>query len=163
MKQVNPRRRARCAVPGAHRDWKGQEGFTLVELLLVLLIISVLAGLVVPRFADRARQAHIQAAIADIEGNIPTALELYELDAGAFPTTQQGLAALDREPSSPPAPARWNGPYVRAGVPRDPWGNPYAYRNPSTHGNPDYDIFSMGPDGQEGGGDDITNWSDEHP
>ncbi len=139
---------------------RGSPGFTLIELLLVLLIIGVLAGLVVPRFAKRSEEARLSAARVDVEANIATALDLYELDAGQFPTTGQGLEALLTEPASPPFPTKWNGPYVRGGLPTDPWGNPYTYACPSQRRNADYDLSSNGPDGTQGGGDDITNWDD---
>jgi general secretion pathway protein G len=135
-------------------------GFTLIELLLVLLIIGILAGLVVPRVAKRSEEARLSAARADVEANIATALELYELDNRQFPTTEQGLEGLVAEPTVPPFPENWNGPYVRGGVPQDPWGNAYVYRSPSSRANSDYDLFSMGPDGAEGGGDDIRNWDE---
>ena len=138
-------------------------GFTLVELLLVLLIIGILAGIVVPRFAQRSEEARGAAARADVLGNLPTALDLYELDSGHFPTTEQGLSALVARPTTPPIPTRWNGPYIRGSIPLDPWGRPYVYRRPSRHGGPDYDLFSLGPDGAEGGGDDIGNWAELSP
>jgi len=145
-----------------HREchWPPDAGFTLVELLLVLLIIGVLAGLVVPRFARRSEAAKITAARADVQANLPTALALFELDCGQFPTGDQGLDALVTKPSTPPFSEKWNGPYIRGAVPRDPWGRPYVYRRPSSRGGADYDLFSTGPDGAEGGGDDIGNWAE---
>ncbi|MBZ0269038.1 type II secretion system major pseudopilin GspG [bacterium] len=138
-------------------DTQRSPGFTLIELLLVLLIIGLLAGLVVPRFAGRSEDAKVSAARVDIEANIPTALELYELDAGQFPTTEQGLSALVEEPSIPPFPRKWNGPYVRGGTPVDPWGNDYVYTSPSHRRGADYDLVSAGADGALGGSDDLTN------
>ena len=105
-------------------------------------------------------ESRVAAAKADVAANIATALELYELDNRQFPTTEQGLAALAAEPTAPPFPEKWNGPYVRGGVPKDPWGQDYVYRSPSSRKNADYDLFSMGPDGAEGGGDDITSWEE---
>lgn len=138
-----------------HSKRRHQEGFTLIELLLVIVIITVLAGLIVPRFVRRGEDARRSAAVADVDANLPTALELYELDAGQFPTTEQGLRALIEKPSAPPRPHTWNGPYIRGGVPRDPWGNRYVYRKPGTRSGLDFDLFSLGPDGKEGGGDDV--------
>jgi general secretion pathway protein G len=136
-------------------------GFTLVELLLVLLIIGILAGLVVPRVARRSEEARLAAARADVAANLATALELYELDNGVFPSTEQGLEALLREPTVPPFAPRWNGPYVRGSVPKDPWGKPYVYRSPSERAGADYDLLSTGADGTEGNADDIRNWDPE--
>lgn len=136
------------------------EGFTLIELLLVLVIISILAGLVVPRLANRSESARIAAAQADINGNLATALDLYELDAGAFPTDEQGLRALMERPTLDPIPRVWNGPYVRGGLPKDPWGNPYVYKRPSDRVGLDYDLISFGSDGIEGTDDDIRNADD---
>ena len=116
-------------------------------------IIGILAAVIVPRFTNRSRNARISAAEADINANLATALELYELDNGQFPTTQQGLQALVQEPTIPPLARRWQGPYIRGGLPADPWGSPYQYAHPSQHGLMDYDLWSYGPDGLDGGGD----------
>ena len=91
------------------------------------------------------------------KGNIPTALDLYELDNGTYPTTEQGLRALRVEPSSSPRPRKWSGPYLKR-EPLDPWKNPYQYQNPGSQNSDGYDLYSFGPDGQESGDDDITNW-----
>ncbi len=136
------------------------KGFTLIELLLVVIIISTLALMVVPRFAGRSEQARIAAASADIQANIAIALDLYEMDNARYPSTEQGLAALKRPPSAPPIPAKWNGPYLKKGSLKDPWGSPYQYRFPGLH-NPDYDLYSYGLDLTEGGGDDVVNWDVE--
>jgi len=138
-----------------------ESGFTLVEMLLVVMIIATLAAMIIPRFAGRAKEAKVTAATADVQSSIAAALDLYELDNGAFPTTEQGLAALIAVPSAPPAPSRWRGPYLKKkGGIVDPWGNPYAYRAPGVHNAEDYDLYSFGPDGKEGGVDDITNWDE---
>ncbi|MDD5747047.1 MAG: type II secretion system major pseudopilin GspG [Candidatus Omnitrophica bacterium] len=134
-----------------------KNGFTLIELMLVVIIIGTLAALVVPRLAGRAEQARTTAAQADILSNIPMALDLYELDNGAYPTTQQGLAALVGQPTTPPLPKNWNGPYLKK-KPVDPWGNDYRYACPGTHNTEDYDLYSLGKDGIEGGDDDLGNW-----
>ena len=132
-----------------------KKGFTLIEIMLVVVIISALAMMVVPRFAGRPEQAKIAVAKADIEMTLSTALKLYELDNGNFPTTNQGLDALMREPSSSPVPNNWNGPYIEK-RPVDPWGNLYAYQSPGDHRS-DYDLYSKGKD-PENDEDDITNW-----
>lgn len=138
---------------------KIKKAFTLIELLLVVVILSILVSMVVPRLVGRSEQARVAAAKTDILSNIATALELYEMDNGVFPTTEQGLNALRSEPSSSPAPTNWNGPYVKR-TPKDPWGREYMYKSDAEH-NSDYDLYSLGPDGVEGGGDDITNWEEE--
>jgi len=127
--------------------------FTLIELLLVVIIIGALASMVLPRFVGRAEQAKITAAKADIEANIPTALKLYDLDNGAFPTTEEGLNALLIKP---PSAKNWKGPYLEK-KPIDPWGREYKYRSPGIH-RIDYDLYSLGKDGQEGTADDVKNW-----
>lgn len=136
-----------------------RRGFTLVELMLVVIIISVLAAMVVPRLVGRSQQARIAAAEAQIESHLAVALGLYELDNGMFPSTEQGLASLKTKPVSSPAPPKWKGPYIRK-VPKDPWGNPYVYICPGTHNIQDYDLSSYGPDGIESS-DDIINWEEE--
>ncbi len=133
------------------------QAFTLIELMLVVIIIGTLAALVVPRLAGRAEQARVTAARADVASNIPLALELYELDNGSYPTTEQGLNALRVKPTTPPIPKNWNGPYLKK-EPIDPWGNKYVYVSPGTHNREDFDLYSLGPDGAEGGNDDIDNW-----
>lgn len=135
------------------------KGFTLLELLLVLVILAALTYMVVPRFTGRSRDARIATARADILLNLATALDLYEMDNGRFPTTEQGLEALIRCPSTEPAVLNWNGPYVkRPNYPTDPWGNGYGYRCPPTVSDVDYELRSYGPDGLENTDDDIVNW-----
>jgi len=137
-----------------------RKGFTLIELMLVVMIIATLAALVVPKFTGRADQAKTAAARVDIETNIPTALDLYELDNGFYPSTEQGLPALRSAPSTAPIPQKWNGPYLKRKS-LDPWGNPYHYQQPGTHNPTGYDLYSFGKDGAEGGTDDIVNWEAE--
>lgn len=137
---------------------KKRNAFTLVELMLVVVIIGVLVAMVVPRLAGRTKQARKAAASADIEMNVPLALDLYEVDNGFFPTTEQGLSALLTKPGSSPAPPNWNGPYLKK-MRKDPWGNEYVYISPGKH-TTDYDLYSCGPNGVEGGGDDVTNWEE---
>jgi len=136
-----------------------KNGFTLIELMLVVIIIGTLAALVIPRLAGRAEQARVTAAKADLLSNMPLALDLYELDNGNFPSTQQGLAALVEKPTTPPIPKNWNGPYLKKS-PIDPWGNSYRYLSPGVQNRDDYDLYSLGKDGTEGGDDDITNWEE---
>ena len=136
------------------------KGFTLIEIMLVIIIIGVLVAMVVPNFAGRGEQARRAAAKADIEANLATGLDLYELDNGHYPTTEQGLIALIEKPTSTPVPNNWNGPYLKKKkIPQDPWGRDYVYVSPGIHNTEDYDLYSYGPDGVEGH-DDIVNWKD---
>ena len=133
----------------------GREGFTLIELLLVLVILATLAAIVVPKFTKRSEQARVTAAHTDI-ANLEVALDSFEVDCGRCPTTEEGLAALIE---APPLLTDWHGAYIKRGVPKDPWGNLYIYKSPGDHNTNSYDLLSYGPDRQEGGGDDIDNWS----
>ena len=132
---------------------KSSSGFTLIELMLVVIIIGALVAMVMPRLAGRSEQARTAAAQADISANIATGLKLYELDNGAYPSTDEGLGALVQKPANA---KNWNGPYIEK-KPTDPWGREYQYQSPGTHRPHDYDLFSLGKDGQVSG-DDITNW-----
>ena len=129
-------------------------GFTLIELLLVLVILAVLAAVVVPKFAGRTEQARVAAAKADIS-SIDLQLDAFEVDAGRYPSTEEGLTALMTPPATVKA---WHGPYLKK-PPMDPWGRPYVYRFPGQINQGGADLFSYGPDGNEGGGDDIGNWA----
>ncbi|MBI3253023.1 MAG: type II secretion system major pseudopilin GspG [Candidatus Omnitrophica bacterium] len=132
----------------------GRAGFTLIELMLVVIIIGTLVAMVMPRLAGRSEQAKVSAAQADISANIATALKLYELDNGKYPSSDEGgLSALQTKPASA---GNWNGPYLEK-KPVDPWGREYQYRSPGTHRTYDYDLYSLGHDGQESE-DDVTNW-----
>ena len=131
------------------------KGFTLIELMLVVIILGILATIAVVRFAGRAEDARIQTVKGEIAGAYGTALQLYEIDCGKYPSTEEGLGGLKQSSSK-----GWKGPYIHTKTFNDPWGNPYQYRYPGTHNTDDYDLFSYGPDGQEGGGDDITNWAE---
>lgn len=137
---------------------RGRGGFTLVEILLVVIIIGALSAMLIPRLAGRSDQARTAAAKADVTVNVPTALKLYELDNGFFPTSEQGLEALLKKPATEPVPANWNGPYLER-TPIDPWGKPYQYESPGTHRPHDYDLFSLGKSAKaEAKDDDIVNW-----
>ena len=129
-------------------------GFTLIELLLVLVILGVLAAIVVPKFAGRGEQARIQAANQDVH-NIDSALDVFETDTGRYPNSDEGIQALMSQPNNV---QNWHGPYLKT-LPQDPWGHPYGYRFPGQHNANGPDVFSTGPDGQEGTPDDITNWT----
>ena len=144
---------SRRTVRNGHRA-RGR-GFTLIELLLVLVILAALAAVVVPKFTRRSEQAKVTAASTDVS-NIEVALDAFEVDCGRHPTTEEGLRALLEQPSNA---AGWKGPYLKKGMPKDPWGNPYLYRCPGQHNVDGYDLYSWGPNGQEGGGDDIDNWT----
>jgi len=136
---------------------KREKGFSLIELMIVVIIIAALAAMVVPRLAGRSEQAKVAIAKADVNANISMALKLYELDNGNFPSASQGIAALLTKPSGSPAPTNWNGPYLES-EPVDPWGNPYRYKNPGLHNTTGYDLYSAGKDSHEGTEDDIGNW-----
>ena len=131
-------------------------GFTLIELLLVLVILATLAAIVVPKFTGRSKQARVTAAEAEIS-LLGVAISGFEIDTGSLPTTDQGLEALIDEPANAKG---WRGPYLERGVPKDPWGNDYVYTEPGTHNTHGYDLYSVGPDDRQGGGDDIDNWSE---
>jgi general secretion pathway protein G len=130
-----------------------KSGFTLVELMLVLVILGILAGLVLPKFSGRAEQAKETAAVTQI-ATFNTALAAYEVDTGSYPREQDGLRALVIQPSDV---AGWRGPYLLSDIPLDPWGHPYVYQYPGKLNPSGYDIISAGPDGQLGTADDIYN------
>jgi general secretion pathway protein G len=138
-------------------------GFTLIELMVVIVILGILAGLIVPRIMGRPEEARRAKAAMQME-SIETALKLYKLDNGTYPTTEQGLQALVEAPSVGEPPRNWReGGYLEKGkVPKDPWGNEYVYMSPGSHG--DYDLLSYGGDGEPGGEDrdkDIASWEIE--
>lgn len=132
-----------------------QQGFTLLELLVVLVVLGLLAGLVAPKYFNQLGKSEAKVARAQIEG-LSKALDLYRLEIGHYPSTEQGLVALTAAPTDE---TRWAGPYLQKAVPQDPWGRNYIYHSPGEHG--DYDLLSMGKDGQQGGegeNAEITNW-----
>lgn len=134
---------------------KGAKGFTLLELLVVLVILGLLVGIVAPRFFGQVGKSEVKVAAAQIRA-LEDALDQYRLDVGRYPSSEQGLAVLMAQPTGE---ARWHGPYLKKAVPNDPWGNPYQYSNPGQHG--EYDLYSLGKDGQPGGtgeAADIGNW-----
>ena len=130
-------------------------GFTLLELLVVMVIIGLLVGYVGPKYFAQVGKSEIKSTRAQINA-LEKALDQYRLDTGHYPTTEQGLAALFAKPSGE---TKWEGPYLKKEVPPDPWGKPYQYKSPGDHG--EIDLYSYGKDGQPGGVDemaDITNW-----
>ncbi len=138
-----------------------QRGVTLIEIMLVVIIIGILAMMVLPRFAGRSEEARVSVTKVAVYSSIPVALDLYELDNGSYPSTEQSLQALFEKPESPPIPANWKKPYLKKKDVIDVWGNPFLYRYPGEHNTDSYDLYSSGPDGQEGTEDDITNWEEE--
>ena len=143
----------RGKVPGFERETliRGRKGFTLIELMVVIIILGVLAGLVLPRFMGRTEEARRTKAKLQIE-NLESALKLYKLDNGSYPSTQQGLEALVKIPTVGTIPKTWReGGYLeKPQIPPDPWGRSYVYLSPGMK-NKDFDLKSLGADGEEGG------------
>lgn len=137
------------------RTMRRDRGFTLLELLVVMVIIGLLAGYVGPRYFAQIGKSEVKAARAQIDA-LEKALDQFRIDVGRYPSTEQGLAALNARPDSE---AKWQGPYLKKAVPNDPWGKKFIYRSPGEHG--EYDLLSYGKDGSIGGtaeAADITNW-----
>lgn len=146
-------------IPSAHK----QRGFTLIEIMVVVVIIGVLGAIVVPQFMSRPDQAKVTAAKIDIQA-ISTSLEMYRLDNFSYPSTRQGLEALVKRPQGVPTPKSWNAQGYLKSIPLDPWGTSYQYLNPGVQSaDGSYDLYSFGADGVSGGEGfdaDIDNWSD---
>jgi len=137
-----------------------QRGFTLIEILVVIIVLGMLAALVGPRILGRVSEAKGATARTQIE-LLGLALDSYRLDNGSYPTSEQGLAALNEKPAREPLPQNWRGPYLRKAIPADPWGRPYIYRSPGESNPSAYDLFTLGRDGQPGGTDedaDLLSW-----
>ncbi len=132
-----------------------RKGFTLIELLVVIIILAILAAVVIPKVVGRTDDARIAAGISDVNA-FTSALNMYKADTGQYPTSEQGLNALLQNPGV----QNWNKPYLdnMTTLKSDPWGHAYLYANPSNHGQ-DFDVSSMGPDGQAGTADDIESWN----
>ena len=139
----------------AAKRLRDASGFTLLELLVVMVIIGLLAAYVAPRYFSQVGKSEVRAAQAQVSA-LSSALNTYRLDVGQYPTDEQGLAALMARPAGA---AKWDGPYLQKSVPADPWGRAYLYKSPGVHG--EFDLYSHGKDGQAGGtGDaaDVTSW-----
>lgn len=142
------------------RNERTEHGFTLIEIMVVILVLGMLAALVAPNVFRNVGSAKEAAARSQIE-LLGAALDAYRLDNDIYPATEQGLEALRREPLSQPRPRNWRGPYLRKEVPLDPWNRPYVFRSPGVANPWSYDLLSYGRDGREGGeGEDadLTSW-----
>jgi general secretion pathway protein G len=152
---VGPTPDAALARPDGRR-----RAFTLIEILVVIVVIAILATLVAPNVFQHVGSARVSTAKSQIE-MLGAALDAYRLDGGSYPSTEQGLVALQTAPVSGTAPISWRGPYLRKAIPNDPWGRPYVYKSPGDANPGGYDLISFGADGQPGGDDDgadITSW-----
>jgi len=143
---------------GSHLKSAKRRGFTLIELMLVLVILATLSAIVVPKFTGQSKKAKLTAAKTQIS-HLALALDAFEVDLGRYPTNVEGLRALIEKPASDSD--EWRQPYLSGNVPLDPWGNEYVYRCPGDYNQDGYDLISYGPDGKLGGDDDITNWSED--
>lgn len=131
------------------------QGFTLLELLVVMVIIGLLAGYVGPKYFEQIGKSETKTARAQVD-SLGKALDQYRIDVGQYPTTEQGLAALNKSPNNL---AKWSGPYLAKAIPIDPWGASYQYKSPGEHG--EYDLYSLGKDSQQGGTKesvDVVSW-----
>jgi general secretion pathway protein G len=142
-------------VTARSKDRRSEKGFTLIELIVVIVILGLLAAVVGPKIANKLSQSKdkiTKIQITELEG----ALQYYSFEVGRYPTTAEGLEALVRNPGGSEA---WKGPYLEKELPKDPWGKPYGYRSPGQHG--EFDLFSIGADGIEGNEDDICSWKSQ--
>jgi general secretion pathway protein G len=130
-----------------------KKGFTLIEIMLVVIILGILAAMVVPKLTGRSDEARRSVAKTDIQSNLALAVDLYEVDTGEYPSAIEDLMRAPSQVSG------WKGPYLKK-KPMDPWNREYVYKNPGTHNTEGYDLSSMGKDGVEGGEDDIDNWTE---
>ncbi len=131
------------------------QGFTLLELLVVMVIIGLLAGYVGPKYFEQIGKSENKIAKAQIDA-LGKALDQYRIDTGRYPSSEQGLSALYKKPGNE---SKWSGPYLKKNIPNDPWDKPYIFKSPGEHG--DYDLYSLGKDGQLGGekeSEDVVNW-----
>jgi general secretion pathway protein G len=152
-RMTNPKGGKEADMPVDFMDRKSERGFSLIELIVVLVILGLLAAVVAPNVYNKLAKGKDQIAkiqIKELEG----ALQLYSFDMGQYPATAEGLEALVRNPGSSDS---WKGPYLSKELPKDPWGRPYLYRSPGMHG--DFDLYSAGADGTEGNEDDICSWN----
>ncbi|MGQ9779272.1 MAG: type II secretion system major pseudopilin GspG [Bacillota bacterium] len=139
---------------------RNESGFTLLEITAILVLLGLLATFVVPYYLRTVEKGRANLARSQIK-ILRGVLTEYKLENGAYPTTEQGLAALYQKPTVPPIPEHWDGPYLEDPIVNDPWGRPYQYRCPGEHNPEGYDLWSFGADGVEGGtgvNADITNW-----
>jgi general secretion pathway protein G len=139
--------------PSGPRILRGGRGFTLIEVIVVVIVLALLAGLVAPQIFGRVGEARSTTARTQME-LIGTALDNYRLDVGSYPTTDQGLAALRERPAKPPVPLSWRGPYLREEIPLDPWGRAYLYRSPGVRNVTGFDLSTLGRDGALGGSEE---------
>ena len=139
---------------------KNQAGFSLIEIMVVMVILGLLVSIVAPNMLDRADDARVQKVTADFKA-IETVLKIYRLDNYSYPTSEQGLEALVEKPTIDPVPGNWKKNGYLSDLPRDPWGRPYLYLSPAEFGSGEFDLYSLGADGVTGGEDqnaDIGNW-----
>ena len=156
----SPRDFRTSGLPDFRTASKASQGFTILELLLVLVILAVLAGIVGSRFVGQSQSAKIKAASTQLQ-NFNLALNRFEIDMGRFPSASEGLRALVERPSGDKSKA-WQGPYLDgSSVPKDQWESAWNYRYPGQQRQEGFDLWSNGPDTREGGGDDITNWAEK--
>jgi general secretion pathway protein G len=141
---------------------RSQNAFTLLEIMLVVIIIGGLVALAIVSISGRGQVAFEETARSMVNGTLSSALEMYHLDNGIYPSTEQGLRALVTKPSGDPPPPNWRQPYLDR-VSKDPWKRDYVYKYPGVHNPNKYDVYSIGADGIDGTADDIGNWETTNP